>query len=120
VEAWASEPPNIERYLSRFAGRTVFVAEHDSEIVGFTTLETSGHLVHLYVNHRFQRRGVASALLRRIEEEGVSRGINRVFTQSSITARPFFGRAGFRVIAPENCVFKGTTFLIYCMEKFLA
>jgi putative acetyltransferase len=119
VEVWASEPPDLERYLSRIAGSTVFVAEDNSEIVGFTTLEPSGHLDYLYVHRRFQRRGIASALLRRIEEEGVSRGINRIFTESSISARPLFERIGFRVIAPENRVFRGTTFLVHRMEKFL-
>lgn len=119
VEAWAGNPPDVERWRGQLAGRVVFVAEHDSEIVGFATFEPNGHVDHLYVHHRFERQGIASALLRRIEAEAVSRGINRVFTEASITARRFFEHAGFRLIAPQTAAIKGTAFLNYRMEKFL-
>jgi putative acetyltransferase len=120
VEVWAGDPPDVERWLGRVGGRIAFVAEHDSEIVGFATFEPNGHLDHLYVHHRFQRQGVASALFRRIEEEAVSRGVERVFTEASITAHPFFEHSGFRVIAPQTVAIKGISFLNYRMEKILA
>lgn len=120
VEAWAGDPPDMERWRGRLSGRIVFVAEHNSEIVGFSTFEPNGHLDHLYVHHRFQRRGVASGLLGRVEEEAVSRGIHHIFTEASITARPFFERAGFRVIAPQSVAVKEISFLNYLMEKLLA
>lgn len=120
VEVWASNPPDIENWRSELSGRIVFVAEHDSEILGFATFEPNGHIDHLYVHHRFQRRGVASALLRQIEGQGASLGINRIFAEASITARPFFEHAGFRVIAPQTVAVKGASFLNYRMEKLLA
>jgi len=48
VEAWAGDPPDLECWLDQVAGRIVLVAEHASEIVGFTTFEPNGHLNHLY------------------------------------------------------------------------
>ena len=120
LEVWASDPPDIESWRSELSGRIVFVAEHDSEILGFATFEPNGHIDHLYVHYRFQRRGVASALLRQIEGQGASLGINRIFAEASITARPFFERAGFRVIAPQRVAVNGASFLNYRMEKFLA
>ena len=119
VETWAGRPLELERWCRLLPGRVVFVAEHDSEIVGFTTIEPNGHLDQLYVHHRFQRQGIASALVRRIEEEAVSRGIDRIFTEASITARPFFEHVGFRLIAPQAVAVAGTSFLNYRMEKFL-
>jgi putative acetyltransferase len=116
----AGNPPDLECWLDQVAGRMVLVAEHGSEIVGFTTFEPNGHLNHLYVHHLFQRRGAASALLRQIEVEAASRGIRRIFTGASITARPFFEHIGFRVIAPQSVAVKGISFLNYRMEKFLA
>jgi GNAT superfamily N-acetyltransferase len=120
VEVWAGDAPDLECWLGHLAGRMVLVAEHGSEIVGFTTFEANGHLNHLYVHHRFQRRGAASALLRQIEVEAASRGIRCIFTEASITARPFFEHIGFRVIAPQSVEVKGISFLNYRMEKFLA
>ena len=120
VEVWSGNPPDIERWRGLGDGRIAFVAEHDSEIVGFTTFEPNGHLDHLYVHHRFQRRGVASALFRRIEEEAISRGVDRIFTEASVTARPFFEHIGFRVTASKNVAVKGISFLNYRMEKSLA
>jgi putative acetyltransferase len=104
VEAWASVPVDLEGCPDRLGSRSVFVAELGCEILGFTTFDTDGHLDHLYVHHRFQKHGVASALLLKIEEEAVSRGINRIFTDASITARPFFENVGFRLINQRTVV----------------
>ena len=120
VEAWAGNPPDVERWRGRLSGRIVFVAEHDSELVGFTTFEPNGHLDHLYVHPRFQRQGIASAMLRRIEGEAISHGISRIFTEASITARPFFEYVGFRLITPQAVAVSGMSFLNYRMEKFLS
>jgi putative acetyltransferase len=119
VRVWADDPPDVESWLGRLGGRIAFVAEHDFETVGFITFEPNGHLDHLYVHRHFQRQGVASALFRRIEEEAVSRGITRIFTEASITARPFFEQMGFQVIAPQNVAVRGVSFLNFRMEKFL-
>lgn len=120
VEVWAGNPPDMECWVQQLVGRIVLVAEHDSEIVGFTTFEPNGHLEHLYVHYRFQRQGAASALLRQIEVEATSRGIDRIFAKASITARPFFEHIGFHVIASQTVAVEGISFLNYRMEKFLA
>jgi putative acetyltransferase len=119
IEVWAARPPDIERWRAEAPGRIVLVAEHDSEIAGFATFEPSGHLDHLYVHHRFQRRGIAAALLREVEERVASLGIRRIFTDASITARAFFERSGFFVVAPQTVALQGVSFLNYRMEKFL-
>jgi GNAT superfamily N-acetyltransferase len=90
IEAWASSPPDVSHWCGDVESRFAFVAEHDSEIVGFATAEPNGHLDHLYVHHQFQRRGIASALLQGVEQELVSRGLDRIFTEASISARAFF------------------------------
>jgi putative acetyltransferase len=120
LAAWAPDPPDIEHWRRQLSDRIVLVAEHDSEIVGFATFEPDGHLDHMYVHRRFQRRGVASALYRCIEREALSRGVNRIFTEASITARPFFERIGFRVIASQTAERRGISFLNYRMERFLS
>jgi putative acetyltransferase len=120
VKVWSGDPLDVESWLGRLSGRIVFVADLHSETVGFTTFELTGHIDHLYVHHHFQRQGVASALLRRVEEEAASQGIDRIFTEASITARPFFEHRGFQVIAPQSVAVQGISFLNFRMEKILA
>jgi putative acetyltransferase len=119
LKVWAEYPPNVGRWLGQLDGRLAFVANQDVETAGFITFEPDGHLDHLYVHPGFQRRGVASALLCQIEAESVSHGIGRIFTESSISARPFFEHAGFRVISQQSIELKGISFLNYRMEMFL-
>ncbi len=119
LAAWAPDPPDLEHWRRRLSERIVFVTEHASEIVGFATFEPEGRLDHLYVHRRFQRQGVASALLRCIEQEAISRGVTRIFTEASISGRPFFECVGFRFIAAQEIEHRGISFTNYRMEKFL-
>ena len=120
LAAWAPDPPDMEHWRRRLSERIAFVAEHDSEIVGFATSEPDGHLDYIYAHRRFQRQGVASALFRCIEQEAISRRVARIFTEACITARPFFERVGFRMIAPQRIKHRGVSFINYRMEKFLS
>lgn len=120
LAGWAPEPPDIEHWRRLLDNRIVFLAERGSDIVGFVTFEADGHLDHLYVHSRFQRHGVASALYRRIEEEALARGIYRIFTEASITARQFFESVGFRVIASQSVERRGISFKNCRMERFLS
>jgi len=119
IDAWAPEPPDLEHWRGRLSGSEVLVAEQDTKITGFATLESNGHLDQLYVHHQFQRKGIASALCRSIEREARRRNLQRVFTEASITARPFFESAGFRVITPQTIEYKGIFYKNYRMEKIL-
>lgn len=119
VEVWAGVPPDLKSWRDRVHGRMVFVAHEGCEIIGFITFEPDGHVDYLYVHHRFQRQGIGSALLRRIEEEAASQSIRRIFTEASVTARLFFEDAGFQLIAPQTVTVSGVLFLNYRMEKFL-
>lgn len=119
IAAWAPEPPDVEQWRRRLDSLIAFLAEEDSKIVGFATFESDGHLDHLYVDNRFQRRGVASALWRRIEQEALARGIHRIFTEASVTALPFFESVGFRVTASGNIEHNEVSFKNYRMERSL-
>jgi putative acetyltransferase len=120
LAAWAPDPPDVGYWRRRVDERITFVAENDCEIVGFATFEPNGHLDHLYVHRCFQRQGVATALLHRVEQEAISRGLTRVFTEASVTACPFFERAGFRCIACQEIEHNGISFINYRMEKFVS
>lgn len=117
VKAWAPDEADRERWASRRASRPTWVAEIDGALAGFTDLEPDGHLDMMYVHPDHQGRGVAGALLRQVETEAARLRLARLFTEASITARPFFERKGFRVIAPQTVHIRGQDLVNYRMEK---
>jgi len=119
LAAWAPDPPDIDHWRARLTGLNVLVAEQDSAIAGFVTFDLNGHLDHLYVRKQFQRKGIALALCLRLEQEARSRGVRRMYTDASITARPFFERAGYDVIAPQTVKLGAISLTNYRMEKWL-
>jgi putative acetyltransferase len=119
VTAWAPDEMDANAWAARCAREQTFVAQIDTARVGFTSLERNGHLDLLFVHAEHQRRGIASALLSGVESAARDQGLTRLFTESSITARAFFARRGFRLIAPQRVSIRGQEFINYRMEKAL-
>jgi GNAT superfamily N-acetyltransferase len=117
VEAWAPEVPYPEVWHARMAGRLTLVAEECGEVVGFAELEEDGHLDTLFCRNDTVRRGVGSLLYEAVEREARERGIGRIFTEVSVTARPFFERQGFRVVRERRVERLGTLLTNFAMEK---
>jgi putative acetyltransferase len=65
VEAWSA----VDRAnaWSAVGDRLIWVAVAGASVVGFTDLEPSGHLDHMYVHPEHEGRGIASALLTCLE-----------------------------------------------------
>jgi putative acetyltransferase len=100
--AWAPDEVDQESWRLRLAASNSWVAAEGERVAGFITLEPEGLIDMLYVDAELQGRGVATALLRRLETAASSRGLARLFTDASVTARPFFARRGFSVIAAQT------------------
>jgi putative acetyltransferase len=119
VAAWAPQPPDLARWRERLARLTLWVAELDGQVVGFCGLDADGHLDFLYTDYRFQRRCIGQRLYQHVETEARSRNIQRLFTEASITARPFFERNGFGVIREQDVELRGVLFRNYAMQKIV-
>ncbi len=117
IEAWAPQEPDPARWRERLAGLSIIVAEVNGQLTGFCGFDGTGHIDFLYVDHRFQRRGAATALYRHVEGKLQSSGVRRLFTESSITARPFFKRMGFAVVNEQSVQIRGITLRNFVMEK---
>jgi putative acetyltransferase len=62
-------------------------------------------------------RGIGSLLYRAVEREAKERGLGRIFTEASVTARPFFERWGFRVVRERTVVQREVELTNFAMEK---
>jgi putative acetyltransferase len=119
VVAWAPDAIDREAWAARCGSRQVWLAEIDRVVAGFGDLEADGHLDMMYVHPAYLGQGVAGGLLRHIDAAARAHALARLYTEASMTARPFFERSGFRLIAPQTVSVRGQEFLRYRMEKSL-
>ena len=119
LRAWGAAIRNVEEFARRCAARMTWVALCETQVAGFSDLEPDGHIDMLYVHPRFARRGVARALLTQIESVAAARGIPRLYTEASLTARPVFERSGFALVAAQTVTVGGEEMPNCRMEKRL-
>jgi putative acetyltransferase len=119
LEAWAPGVPDPEEWHARMAGRRTLVAEEGGEAVGFAELEYDGRLDMLYVRKDAVGRGVGRRLYEAVEREARGQGLGWIFTEASITARPFFEQQGFRVVREQMVSRRGVSMTNFVMEKEL-
>lgn len=97
----------------------VWLAEIDRRIVGIISLEAVGHLDLLFTDAEYQRRGVATALYRTVEQWARENGVTSIMTEASITAKPFFIHQGFDVNEQQLVQVRGQAFINFKMQKML-
>jgi len=119
LEAWAPGVPDPEEWHARIAGRRTLVAEEGGEVVGFAELEYDGRLDMLYVRKDAVGRGVGRRLYEAVEQEARGQGLGWIFTEASITARPFFEQQGFRVVREQMVSRRGVSMANFVMEREL-
>jgi len=117
IAAW-SQVDRIS-WEKRFQQSCCWLAVRHNEIAGFGNVEFDGHLDMLFTHPGHQRCGVATALLQRLEQAVADRALPAIFTEASITARPFFSRQGFRMIEAQQVGVRGQPFINYRMRKML-
>jgi putative acetyltransferase len=99
--------------------RPTWVAVVDRAIAGFSDLECTGHIDILFVHPRYQRMGVANALLDRVEREALAQNLVFINTDASITARPFFEARGFEIVRIQGVEVRGARLNNFRMQKRL-
>jgi putative acetyltransferase len=119
VAAWASDHIDPARWAARFDGCFVRVAVDGAALAGFAEMEPDGRVGRFYVSADHQRRGVGRLLMAALLDEAKRLGVRRLYSEVSITARPFFERFGWTVLAEQTVVVRGVTFVNYRMELLL-
>lgn len=119
IAAWAPAVMDYDLWLGSLVAHHTAIADEDGVIVGFTDWEDNGHLDRFYVHKDRQGVGVGKLLLEAVENDARLQGATRFFTEASITARPFFERRGYRMLAEQQVALRGQVFTNYRMEKLL-
>lgn len=118
IAAWARpEQRTLADWNHAMHGRSCHVALISRQVAGFSDVSADGYIQMMFVSPRCSRQGVASALLDRVEDH--ARGLNAqsLSANVSITARPFFERHGFAVVAEQQAVVEGVRMTNFRMVK---
>jgi len=120
VETWAPESHDEQAWANKLAQNQPFVCLWDDSIVGFSDLQPDGYIDHFFVHHMHQRKGVGRALMRHIVEQANNREIEKLYSNVSITARPFFTSHQFEELEEQTVEVRGQLFINYRMQRTLA
>jgi len=96
---------------------TVLVAEDDTGVVGFMTVDETGYIDLAFVRPDRIRTGVATEIYKQIEMASKENGQTRLFSNASELAKPFFERHGWTVRRTQQVERDGVKMTNYRMEK---
>ncbi|MGN0819178.1 MAG: GNAT family N-acetyltransferase [Christensenellaceae bacterium] len=97
LNAWAPNQDSLKSRCNDLLTQKTLVAETDGKIVGFGSIDKDGYLDLLFVHKDYQMKGVATALCDALESD-----FSVITAHSSITAKPFFEKRGYKTIKSQN------------------
>lgn len=119
IDAWA-KGNTAKAYRAMEKERIRFVAVEKNRVVGFTDMLKDGELMSLYVDKDFLRKGIGRRLLTHIEFVARRMRIKRMYCQSSVNAKAFYEKHGYRVLRSAYWKIPGVPRMrVYKMAKDL-
>lgn len=97
----------------------MLLAHRDGQFAGFIGFNLEGHIDLLFTAPCYARQGVASALYAAAEQHLRAAGVRELFTEASLTARPFFARQGFSAEQAQTVTRGTVTLQRFAMRKRL-
>lgn len=119
VRVWAKEDLSQQLWAEKMNSLSPFVCVRDGVIVGYSDLQTDGLIDHFFCHYEYQGVGVGSELMEKIHQTAKEKGISQLYSNVSITARPFYERFGFFVVKEQHNEKEGQVLINYRMEKSL-
>jgi putative acetyltransferase len=119
INVWKNGSSKKERWLNKFAQHYFLLAEINNKIVGFGSMTAEGYLDFMYVNKDHQSIGVATEIYNKLEKFALANQLDKITSDVSITAKPFFERKGFEVIREQQVDINGIKLANYKMQKQL-
>lgn len=117
IEAWVTSRQIPGRWQTKVENQHFLLARSGQELVGFTSLEDDNYVDVMYVHPNYKGKGVATELLHQLESLAYERGVSKLKSDVSITARPFFEKMGFKVIRKNDNEVRGEVLVNFRMVK---
>lgn len=119
LDVWATGDIDISAWDKSFLAHNTLVAEKHNMILGFGDMDDNGYLDRLFVHKDYQRMGIATLIITKLEQQAAIHGISVFTTHASITAKPFFKKHGYHIINENKVVLNGVELTNFIMEKHL-
>lgn len=119
VEAWAPHAPTDARWEERLAEADTVVAIEGDNRLGFMNVDDNGYLDLAFVLPERMGQGVSDLLYAVLESRARARGIEKLSTQASLLAEPFFARHGWSTVRRQEVEINGVVLKNAWMEKSL-
>ena len=121
INTWAPKHPDLSMWQESLSKNHSFVAidKGSGKIIGFSDLEDNGYLNRGYVHKDYQGQGIGKALLSIREEKAKELGLQKLFSNVSITAQSFFEKWGYVTEKEQKRELNGVLFITYLMTKNL-
>ncbi len=121
VEVWSPAVPEPGFYLRLSERCTVLVAVYaQTVVVGYGTLDSAGHVDHLYCRWDLVGCGIGSALYASIEIVAKAAGMKVLTVDASGAARRLFERRGFTMDRRNDFLLSGVPIHNYRMSKAIS
>lgn len=120
IEDWASCSDDLAHWED-LVTHLYFIVTLDDEgqITGCSSIRKDGYLHSMFIHKDYQKRGIASFLLSKIEEYAAEQHMTVITSEVSITAKPFFGKKGYSVEKEQKRRAKNLCLTNYRMKKVL-
>ncbi|MCJ8327369.1 MAG: GNAT family N-acetyltransferase [Campylobacterales bacterium] len=119
IKVWATDEYNSDKWIKRVKDMNPFIAEINGKIVGFADIQDDGYIDHFFCHNEFQGKGIGRMLMQHLMNRCKEKSISRVYSQVSITAKPFFEVFGFHVVKQQYMKIENQTLSNYVMEKII-
>src|SRR4051812_7991305 len=119
IAAWAPAEWDEAAWARRIRGISPSVVEVDGVPVAYADLQANGYIDHFFVAAAWARRGIGAMLMEHVHRRASEMGVERLWSDVSRTAQPFFARFGFHIVRVNSGVIRGVEVPNARMEKLL-
>ena len=117
LDAWATGNIDMHAWDKSFLEHNTLVAEENNVVVGFGDMDDSGYLDRLFIHKDYQDKGIATAIITKLERQAATHDVFVFTTHASITAKPFFEKHGYHVVRENKAIRNGVELTNFIMEK---
>lgn len=115
IQAWAPTDLDLSLWAKKIHSIKPFIATLNGKIVGYADLQDDGKIDHFFVHGNHQAQGVARALMNRIIQKAPAQ--QKLYSEVSHTAKPFYEKNGFKVIKVQEANMRGVVLTNNIMER---
>ena len=118
-KVWSASIENKQRWLEAVNEQYFIIAKLETVIVGFGSLKEDNYIDFLYVHKDYQRHGIGTLIFEKLETQAKHKNQKLLFSEVSITAKPFFENKGFKIIKKQLILRQQIELINYKMGKQL-